>query len=99
MLLKIFYLKIKNRYNHLDCIINNAALQICKPIWELTETDWDKTYNCNVKPSFLFVKYGLELLKLSDNPNIINIGSVHAINTSSNIAAYSSSKAAISWFN
>lgn len=87
--------EIKNRYNHLDCIVNNAALQICKPIWELTENDWEQTYNSNVKPAFLFVKYGLELLKLSSNPNIINIGSVHAINTSSNIAAYSSSKSAL----
>lgn len=87
--------EIKNEYNHLDCIVNNAALQICKPIWELSESEWDKTYNCNVKLSFLFVKHGLELLKISSNPNIINIGSVHAINTSSNIAAYSSSKAAL----
>ena len=57
--------EIKNTYNHLDCIVNNAALQICKPIWELTETDWDQTYNCNVKLSFLFIKYPnlLQLIK------------------------------------
>ena len=86
---------IKKIYNHLDCIVNNAAIQICKPIWELTETDWDNTYNCNVKITFLFVKYGLELLKMGINSNIINIGSVHATTTSSNISAYSSSKAAL----
>lgn len=86
---------IQKTYNKLSCIVNNAALQICKPIWELTEEDWDNTYNCNVKISFLLVKYGLELLKTSHNPNIINIGSVHATNTSNNISAYSSSKCAL----
>ena len=35
---------IKNNGNRLDCIVNNAALQICKPSWELSEEDWDSTY-------------------------------------------------------
>ena len=86
---------IKNLYNRLDCIVNNAAIQICKPIWELSESEWEETYNCNVKIVFLLAKYGLELLKNSNNGNIINIGSVHAINTSDQISAYSSSKAAL----
>ena len=86
---------IKKIYNRLDCIINNAAIQICKPIWELSEIEWDQTYNCNVKISFLLAKYGLELLKNGDNVNIINIGSVHSVNTSDKISAYASSKAAL----
>ena len=49
--------------NKLDCIVNNAAIQICKPIWELDINDWDNTMNCNLRPTFLFAKYGLHLLK------------------------------------
>jgi NAD(P)-dependent dehydrogenase (short-subunit alcohol dehydrogenase family) len=56
--------------------------------------EWDMTYNCNLKPIFLFTKYSIDLLKKSKG-NIINIGSVHSVSTSSNIAAYASSKAAI----
>jgi glucose 1-dehydrogenase len=82
-------------HKKIDCIINNAAIQICKPLWELTESDWDKTYNCNVKIPFLLVKYAINLLKKAEFPNIINIGSVHATNTSDEISAYSSSKAAL----
>jgi len=81
--------------NKLDCIVNNAAIQICKPIWELDINDWDNTMNCNLRPTFLFAKYGLHLLKKSNNPNIINIGSVHSQATSNNISAYACSKSAL----
>lgn len=87
--------KIKIKYGVLNCIINNAACQICKPVWEMEAYEWDMIYNCNVKAIFLFVKYGLELLKNSKG-NIINIGSVHSVTTSNEIAGYASSKAAIS---
>jgi glucose 1-dehydrogenase len=87
--------EIEQKEDKLDCIINNAALQICKPIWKITDEEWDATYNCNVKSIFLFSKYGINLLKKSANPNIINIGSVHATNTSDEISTYASSKAAI----
>ena len=51
--------------------------------------------NCNLRPTFLFTKYGLNLLKKSNNPNIINIGSVHSQVTSNNISAYACSKSAL----
>jgi len=85
---------IKNYGYKIDCLINNAALQICKPCWELTEDDWDKTYFCNVKMPFLLIKNLLPFLK-NNNANIINIGSVHATNTSDEILAYASSKSAL----
>ena len=91
--------KVENLINNLhidklDCIVNNAAVQICKPLWELDINDWDNTMNCNLRPTFLFAKYGLNLLKKSNNPNIINIGSVHSQVTSTNISAYACSKSA-----
>lgn len=86
--------EITNKYSRLDCIVNNAALQICKPIWEMEPNEWTKTFDCNVKNVYLFAKYGLNLLKESQG-NIINIGSVHSIATSNEIAAYATTKAAL----
>ena len=85
---------IQKTYNKLDCIIHNAAIQVCKPIWKMELTEWDDIYNCNLRIIFLLVKYGIELLKESQG-SIINIASVHSVVTSNNIAAYASSKAAI----
>lgn len=87
-------LKVQNEYDRLDCIVNNAALQVCKPVWEMSEYEWDRVMNCNVKAVFLLVKYGLELLKVNKG-NIINIGSVHSMASSDKIAAYACSKSAI----
>jgi NAD(P)-dependent dehydrogenase (short-subunit alcohol dehydrogenase family)/CMP-N-acetylneuraminic acid synthetase len=87
--------EIKKEDGKLNIIVNNAAYQICKPIWELTSEEWDYTYSCNVKPSFLLGKYSLDLMKNLNNSNIINIGSVHSIVTSNQISSYASSKAAI----
>ena len=86
---------IREKYGSLDCIINNAALQICKPIWEMEDAEWSKTFDCNVKNVYLFVKHGLSMLKESKG-NIITIGSVHSVVTSNEISAYASSKAALS---
>ena len=85
-----FITSIKN----VDCFINCAAYQCCKPIWEYEEKEWDDTYNCNVKSIFLFIKYGLPIFKRCKT-NIINISSIHAIATSKHISSYASSKAAI----
>ena len=85
---------IQKTYNQLDCIIHNAAIQVCKPIWEMELTEWDDIFNCNLRIIFLLVKYGIELLKKSQG-SIINIASVHSVVTSNHIAAYASSKAAI----
>lgn len=79
---------------NIDCLIHCAAFQCCKPIWEYTIEEWDYTYSCNVKSLFLLVKYGFELLK-KYKTNIINISSIHSLQTSKNIAAYASSKAAL----
>ena len=78
----------------LHCIVNNAGIQICKPVWELENSEWDKTYECNVKMPFMLIKNLLPFMK-DIGASIINIGSVHATNTSDEISAYASSKAAL----
>lgn len=92
--IKRFMENIHVKAKKVRCFINCAAFQICKPIWEYTENEWDNTYNCNVKSIFLFVKYGIEQFKKCKT-HIINIASIHSSATSKNISAYASSKAAI----
>ena len=86
--------KIKDKYNRLDCIVHNAAIQICKSVEDYTLQDWMVTFQVNVFIIQQFVKESLDLLKKTKG-NIINIGSVHSINTSEKISSYATSKAAI----
>jgi len=86
---------IKEKYSHLNCLINNAAYQQCKKLIEFEADEWDLTHNTNVRSCFLLSKYLYDLLKNSSG-SIINISSVHSIATSKNIACYASSKGSLS---
>jgi len=78
----------------LDCLVNNAAVQICKPLLEMTTEEWDLVISTNLRSVFLSVRHAYPLLSKQKGA-IVNVSSVHAIATSRNIAAYAASKGAI----
>ena len=47
----------------LDALVNNAALQIAKPLIETTVEEWDSVMNANLRSVFLGVKLAYPLLK------------------------------------
>jgi len=82
------------KLKRIDCLVNCAAYQCCKPVWEYTTSEWDNSYHCNVRAVFLCVKYGIEIFK-KYHTTIINISSIHSVVTSKHISAYASTKSAL----
>lgn len=76
----------------LDALVNNAALQVAKPLVETTVEEWDAVMAANLRSVFLGVKLAYPLLKAGNGGSIVNVSSVHAVQTSTNIAAYAASK-------
>jgi glucose 1-dehydrogenase len=76
----------------LHAVVNNAGLQVSKPILETSVEEWDATIASNLRSAFLGAKLAHPLLKASGEGAIVNVSSVHAICTSANIAAYAASK-------
>lgn len=76
----------------LDVLINNAAVQVAKPLVETSIEEWDAVMASNLRSVFLFVKLAHPLMKAAGGGAIVNVSSVHAIQTSANIAAYAASK-------
>jgi glucose 1-dehydrogenase len=75
----------------LDVLVNNAAYQIAKPLIETTVEEWDAVMASNLRSVFLSAKLAHSLLR-AHGAAIVNVSSVHAIQTSANIAAYAASK-------
>ncbi|MDO8754978.1 MAG: SDR family oxidoreductase, partial [Anaerolineales bacterium] len=82
----------------LDAVVNNAALQVAKPLVQTTVEEWDAVMAANLRSVFLCVKLAYPLLiasplgKADKGGAVVNVSSVHAIQTSANIAAYAASK-------
>ena len=80
--------------NHLDALVNNAAIQFAKPLVETSAAEWDELMAVNVRAPFLATKKAYPLLKKAQGA-IVNVSSVHAVATSADIAAYAASKGAL----
>jgi NAD(P)-dependent dehydrogenase (short-subunit alcohol dehydrogenase family) len=78
--------------NTLDALVNNAAVQVAKPLVETSVEEWDMVIANNLRPAFLLSKLAYPLLKKAGGGAIVNVSSVHAVQTSANIAAYATSK-------
>jgi len=90
--LELIFAKAQTYTDRLHALVNNAALQIAKPILETTVEEWDAVMASNLRSVFLGVKLAHPLLKAAGGGAIVNVSSVHAVATSANIAAYAASK-------
>jgi NAD(P)-dependent dehydrogenase (short-subunit alcohol dehydrogenase family) len=87
------YEEIGRKVGDFHALVNNAAIQVCKPIIETTVEEWDAVMASNIRSVFLGVKFAYPFLV--SGGAIVNVSSVHAMATSSNIAAYAASKGAL----
>ncbi len=89
--LKTIFEQVSAFTDGLDCLVNNAGMQIAKPLVETTVEEWDAVMASNLRSVFLAAKLAYPLLA-ERSAAIVNVSSVHAIQTSANIAAYAASK-------
>jgi len=76
----------------LNALVNNAALQVAKPLLETSVDEWDAVMASNLRSVFLSTKLAYPLFIAAGGGAIVNVSSVHAVATSANIAAYAASK-------
>jgi NAD(P)-dependent dehydrogenase (short-subunit alcohol dehydrogenase family) len=80
-------------FGHIDVVVNNAGLMVFKPIAEQTGDDFLKILNVDLLGAFYFTKQAF--LKMKNGGVIVNVSSVHAVETTPLVASYAAAKAAL----
>jgi NAD(P)-dependent dehydrogenase (short-subunit alcohol dehydrogenase family) len=81
------------RFGHWDVLVNNAGLMIFKPIEEQTAADWQRILGVDLLGAFFFIKQAF--LKMQRGGAIVNVSSVHAVETEPLVAPYAAAKTAL----
>lgn len=66
--------------NRVDILVNNAAIWTRVPTEELSEADWDRMVNVNMKGVFLCCRAVIPVMKRQRRGHIVNIASIAARN-------------------
>ncbi|MBS1852719.1 MAG: glucose 1-dehydrogenase [Acidobacteria bacterium] len=80
------------RYQRIDILHANAAVQINKEATEITEQEWDLLHSVNLKGVFLTCKYVALVMRRQKKGAIIISSSGHALVTYPNCSAYAATK-------
>jgi NAD(P)-dependent dehydrogenase (short-subunit alcohol dehydrogenase family) len=85
---------LHSKTDHIDILVNNAGIYRGATVAELDESDWDETFDINVKGIYLLTR---SLLPLMDarGAAVVNIASTLAFQVVPGASAYSASKAAV----
>jgi len=86
--------KTIKEYSKIDCLVNNAAVQINKTVADTTIEEWNIQMAVNVGGVFLCSKLFLPYLK-TVRGNIVNMSSVNGFFVEPSCAGYCATKAAI----
>ncbi len=81
------------RFGRIDYVVNNAGVMTFKPIAELTRADWYKVLDVDLLGTAYFVTQAFRAMK--PGGAIVNVSSVHAVETSPDAAPYAAAKAAV----
>jgi NAD(P)-dependent dehydrogenase (short-subunit alcohol dehydrogenase family) len=80
-------------FGRLDIVVNNAGVMIFKPIEEHVEDDLLEVLRVDLFGAFWFTKQAF--LKCRPGGSIVNVSSIHAVETTPLVAAYAAAKAAL----
>jgi 3-oxoacyl-[acyl-carrier protein] reductase len=87
-----------SKFGKLDALVNNAGMQVFKPLLEVAEAEWDRVLATNLRGCFLCTQRAARHMKEKGRGAIVNIGSGSNKVPFPNLSSYTASKGAIEMF-
>ena len=82
-------------FGGLDILVNNAGMNWDGVCWKMSEEQWDRVLEVNLKGYFNFTRHAAPLLKAQKSGRIINVTSINGLRGKFGQTNYSASKAGI----
>lgn len=89
---------IIDTYGKIDLLVNNAGISSSNLVHHVSNEEYDKIFNCNMKSVFNCTKACIPDMISRKNGKIINISSIWGVTGASLESVYSASKAAVIGF-
>ncbi|MDF7682010.1 SDR family NAD(P)-dependent oxidoreductase [Lactobacillus sp. ESL0679] len=84
--------KIVDTYGKLDYAVNNAGGGVLKPFAELTDDDFDKTINLDLRGTFLCMREEIKIFLKQGYGSIVNAGALGSVYNPGGMGAYNAAK-------
>lgn len=82
-------------FGGMDTLVNNAGIEVVKPLFDQSEEEFERLMAINVKGVFLGMKHSLQALAASGKGAIVNMSSLAGIGGAPLFGSYCASKAAV----
>jgi NAD(P)-dependent dehydrogenase (short-subunit alcohol dehydrogenase family) len=76
-------------------LLNSAGIELHGSVVDMSEDDWDRVQNVNLKAIFLLSKHVVPHMVANGGGSIVNMSSIQALATQAGVAAYAATKGAV----
>jgi len=83
------------RWGTIDILVNNVGTHYHSDIEDVTIEAWDKVLNTDLRGHFLFIQKVLPHMKVNRSGSIVNIASIHALQTLKQFSVYAAVKGGV----
>lgn len=83
------------RLGSVNILVNAAGTTEDAPLWKMTETQWERVLNVNLKGTFNYIRAVAPIMRMQESGKIVNVASIEALRGRFGISNYAASKAGV----